>query len=94
MLGLTLISTSNHLWLEFYSDSESTGEGFKLVYSSKFTAGMANLKQTFDIDILHYSIKAPYHAEVVLPARMSKRNRFVVLNKSGFRTFIHLKTGM
>ncbi|TKS88293.1 CUB and sushi domain-containing protein 3 [Collichthys lucidus] len=34
MLGLTLISTSNHLWLEFYSDSESTGEGFKLVYSS------------------------------------------------------------
>lgn len=35
MLGLTLISTSNHLWLEFYSDPESTGEGFKLVYSSK-----------------------------------------------------------
>ncbi|XP_034056770.1 CUB and sushi domain-containing protein 3-like isoform X4 [Gymnodraco acuticeps] len=34
MLGLTLISTSNHLWLEFYSDSESNGEGFKLVYSS------------------------------------------------------------
>ncbi|CAB1350804.1 unnamed protein product, partial [Coregonus sp. 'balchen'] len=34
MLGLTLISTSNHLWLEFYSDPESTGEGFKLVYSS------------------------------------------------------------
>lgn len=35
MLGLTLISTSNHLWLEFYSDAESTGEGFKLVYSSE-----------------------------------------------------------
>lgn len=35
MLGLTLISTSNHLWLEFYSDPENTGEGFKLVYSSK-----------------------------------------------------------
>uniref|UniRef100_A0A8C2WGD8 CUB and Sushi multiple domains 3 n=1 Tax=Cyclopterus lumpus TaxID=8103 RepID=A0A8C2WGD8_CYCLU len=34
MLGLTLISTSNHLWLEFYSTGESTGEGFKLVYSS------------------------------------------------------------
>ncbi|XP_047200285.1 CUB and sushi domain-containing protein 3 [Hippoglossus stenolepis] len=34
MLGLTLISTSNHLWLEFYSDPESAGEGFKLVYSS------------------------------------------------------------
>ncbi|MED6275037.1 CUB and sushi domain-containing protein 3, partial [Characodon lateralis] len=34
MLGLTLISTSNHLWLEFYSDAEDTGEGFKLVYSS------------------------------------------------------------
>uniref|UniRef100_A0A3Q2QHC0 CUB and Sushi multiple domains 3 n=1 Tax=Fundulus heteroclitus TaxID=8078 RepID=A0A3Q2QHC0_FUNHE len=34
MLGLTLISTSNHLWLEFYSDPEDTGEGFKLVYSS------------------------------------------------------------
>lgn len=37
MLGLTLISTSNHLWLEFYSDPEHTGEGFKLVYSSKYT---------------------------------------------------------
>lgn len=37
MLGLTLISTSNHLWLEFYSNEESTGEGFKLVYSSKYT---------------------------------------------------------
>lgn len=37
MLGLTLISTSNHLWLEFYSDEESTGEGFKLVYSSEYT---------------------------------------------------------
>ncbi|KAL2080246.1 hypothetical protein ACEWY4_024039 [Coilia grayii] len=34
MLGLTLISTSNHLWLEFFSDAEVTGEGFKLVYSS------------------------------------------------------------
>lgn len=42
MLGLTLISTSNHLWLEFFSDTESTGEGFKLVYSSKFTASTAN----------------------------------------------------
>lgn len=42
MLGLTLISTSNHLWLEFFSDTESTGEGFKLVYSSKFTASAAN----------------------------------------------------
>lgn len=38
MLGLTLISTSNHLWLEFYSDPEATGEGFKLVYSSEFAA--------------------------------------------------------
>ncbi|XP_055081454.1 CUB and sushi domain-containing protein 3-like [Periophthalmus magnuspinnatus] len=35
MLGLTLISTSNHLWLEFFSDGESTGEGFKLVYSMR-----------------------------------------------------------
>ncbi|MGH0134865.1 UNVERIFIED_CONTAM: hypothetical protein FKN15_024621 [Acipenser sinensis] len=34
MMGLTLISTSNHLWLEFYSDSEVTSEGFQLVYSS------------------------------------------------------------
>uniref|UniRef100_A0A8C9TQI4 CUB and Sushi multiple domains 3 n=1 Tax=Scleropages formosus TaxID=113540 RepID=A0A8C9TQI4_SCLFO len=34
MLGTTLISTSNHLWLEFYTDGEATGEGFKLVYSS------------------------------------------------------------
>ncbi|KAG2464901.1 CSMD1 protein, partial [Polypterus senegalus] len=34
MTGLTLISTSNHLWLEFYTDAESTSEGFQLVYSS------------------------------------------------------------
>ncbi|KAI1885697.1 hypothetical protein AGOR_G00206480 [Albula goreensis] len=33
MLGLTLISTSNHLWLEFFSDAESMGEGFRLLYS-------------------------------------------------------------
>lgn len=47
MLGLTLISTSNHLWLEFYSDAEDTGEGFKLVYSSKsvrmFSVGFKQL---------------------------------------------------
>jgi len=41
MLGLTLISTSNHLWLEFYSDAENTGEGFKLVYSSEFIVNLA-----------------------------------------------------
>ncbi|XP_061076047.1 LOW QUALITY PROTEIN: CUB and sushi domain-containing protein 3-like [Conger conger] len=34
MLGLTLISTSNHIWLEFFSDSESTGQGFRLLYTS------------------------------------------------------------
>ncbi|KAG8570229.1 hypothetical protein GDO81_011162, partial [Engystomops pustulosus] len=32
--GLTLSSTSNHLWLEFNSDSEVTDEGFQLVYTS------------------------------------------------------------
>ncbi|XP_050987326.1 CUB and sushi domain-containing protein 3 isoform X1 [Labeo rohita] len=34
MLGQSLTSTSNHLWLEFFSDQEDTAEGFKLVYSS------------------------------------------------------------
>ncbi|CAL8260982.1 unnamed protein product, partial [Boreogadus saida] len=34
MLGLSLTSTSNQLWLEFYSDQEATGEGFKLQYYS------------------------------------------------------------
>uniref|UniRef100_A0AAR2IVV0 CUB and Sushi multiple domains 3a n=1 Tax=Pygocentrus nattereri TaxID=42514 RepID=A0AAR2IVV0_PYGNA len=34
MLGVTLTSTSNHLWLEFYTDQEDTAEGFKLHYSS------------------------------------------------------------
>ncbi|KAF4798122.1 hypothetical protein TURU_067376 [Turdus rufiventris] len=32
--GLTLSSTSNHLWLEFNSDIEGTDEGFQLVYTS------------------------------------------------------------
>uniref|UniRef100_A0A803T9B4 CUB and Sushi multiple domains 3 n=1 Tax=Anolis carolinensis TaxID=28377 RepID=A0A803T9B4_ANOCA len=32
--GLTLSSTSNHIWLEFNSDSEGTDEGFQLVYTS------------------------------------------------------------
>ncbi|KAM8966399.1 CUB and sushi domain-containing protein 3 [Pelodytes ibericus] len=32
--GLTLSSTSNHLWLEFNSDSEVIDEGFQLVYTS------------------------------------------------------------
>lgn len=35
MLGIALSSTSNHLWLEFFSDQEDTAEGFKLNYSSK-----------------------------------------------------------
>uniref|UniRef100_A0A672SDS5 CUB and sushi domain-containing protein 3-like n=1 Tax=Sinocyclocheilus grahami TaxID=75366 RepID=A0A672SDS5_SINGR len=35
LLGQSLTSTSNHLWLEFYSDQEDTAEGFKLVYNSK-----------------------------------------------------------
>lgn len=35
MLGVTLSSTSNHLWLEFFSDQDDTAEGFKLNYSSK-----------------------------------------------------------
>ncbi|XP_072548530.1 CUB and sushi domain-containing protein 3 isoform X2 [Salminus brasiliensis] len=34
MLGVTLTSTSNHLWLEFYSDQDDTAQGFKLNYSS------------------------------------------------------------
>ncbi|XP_059839979.1 CUB and sushi domain-containing protein 3 [Hypanus sabinus] len=33
MLGVTLSSTSNHLWLEFNTDSETTAEGFQLVYN-------------------------------------------------------------
>lgn len=45
MLGLTLISTSNQLWLEFYSDAEDAGEGFKLVYSSKF-----NISAVYHLD--------------------------------------------
>ncbi|KAG8133889.1 hypothetical protein E2320_011642 [Naja naja] len=32
--GLTLSSTSNHIWLEFNSDAEGTDEGFQLVYTS------------------------------------------------------------
>ncbi|XP_073446315.1 CUB and sushi domain-containing protein 3 isoform X7 [Dendrobates tinctorius] len=32
--GLTLSSTSNHIWLEFNSDSEVNDEGFQLVYTS------------------------------------------------------------
>ncbi|KAK6327212.1 hypothetical protein J4Q44_G00028570 [Coregonus suidteri] len=35
MLGLVLTSTSNHLWLEFYSDQEHTAGGFRLSYSSE-----------------------------------------------------------
>ncbi len=35
LLGQSLTSTSNHLWMEFNSDQEDTGEGFKLVYASK-----------------------------------------------------------
>ncbi|KAK3515420.1 hypothetical protein QTP70_018872 [Hemibagrus guttatus] len=38
MLGVTLSSTSNHLWLEFFSDQDDTAEGFKLNYSSKDSA--------------------------------------------------------
>eukprot|EP00062_Callorhinchus_milii_P016178 gi/632967218/ref/XP_007899854.1/ PREDICTED: CUB and sushi domain-containing protein 3 [Callorhinchus milii] len=33
MMGLTLTSTSNHLWLEFNTDSKETDEGFQLVYT-------------------------------------------------------------
>ncbi|XP_075681928.1 CUB and sushi domain-containing protein 3 isoform X5 [Rhinoderma darwinii] len=32
--GLTLSSTSNHIWLEFNSDSDVNDEGFQLVYTS------------------------------------------------------------
>ncbi|TRY64581.1 hypothetical protein DNTS_003136, partial [Danionella cerebrum] len=35
MLSQSLTSTSNHLWMEFYSDQEETAEGFKLLYNSK-----------------------------------------------------------
>ncbi|XP_076868457.1 CUB and sushi domain-containing protein 3 isoform X4 [Brachyhypopomus gauderio] len=34
MQGVLLTSTSNHLWLEFYSDQEDTAEGFSLSYNS------------------------------------------------------------
>ncbi|GCC19449.1 hypothetical protein chiPu_0000001, partial [Chiloscyllium punctatum] len=33
LTGVTLSSTSNHLWLEFNTDSETTDEGFQLVYT-------------------------------------------------------------
>lgn len=35
MQGLSLSSTSNNLWLEFYSDQEETAAGFRLIYRSK-----------------------------------------------------------
>ncbi|XP_039973361.1 CUB and sushi domain-containing protein 3-like isoform X5 [Xiphias gladius] len=34
MQGLSLTSTSNYLWLEFYSDQEVTAVGFRLIYHS------------------------------------------------------------
>uniref|UniRef100_A0A665U3Y9 CUB and Sushi multiple domains 3a n=1 Tax=Echeneis naucrates TaxID=173247 RepID=A0A665U3Y9_ECHNA len=34
MQGLSLTSTSNYLWLEFYSDHELTAAGFRLAYHS------------------------------------------------------------
>ncbi|XP_031134127.1 CUB and sushi domain-containing protein 3-like isoform X1 [Sander lucioperca] len=34
MQGLSLTSTSNYLWLEFYSDQEATAAGFRLIYHS------------------------------------------------------------
>ncbi|XP_032960426.1 CUB and sushi domain-containing protein 1 [Rhinolophus ferrumequinum] len=34
LLGLTLNSTSNHLWLEFNSNASDTEQGFQLTYSS------------------------------------------------------------
>uniref|UniRef100_A0A7N6FBD4 CUB and Sushi multiple domains 3a n=1 Tax=Anabas testudineus TaxID=64144 RepID=A0A7N6FBD4_ANATE len=34
MQGLSLTSTSNNLWLEFYSDQEATAAGFRLIYHS------------------------------------------------------------
>ncbi|KAM7420375.1 hypothetical protein PAMA_014883 [Pampus argenteus] len=34
MQGLSLTSTSNYLWLEFYSDQEGTAAGFRLIYRS------------------------------------------------------------
>uniref|UniRef100_A0A8D3CAD4 CUB and Sushi multiple domains 3a n=1 Tax=Scophthalmus maximus TaxID=52904 RepID=A0A8D3CAD4_SCOMX len=34
MQGLSLTSTSNYLWLEFYSDQEVTAAGFRLIYHS------------------------------------------------------------
>uniref|UniRef100_A0A672H5K8 CUB and Sushi multiple domains 3a n=1 Tax=Salarias fasciatus TaxID=181472 RepID=A0A672H5K8_SALFA len=34
MQGLSLTSTSNYLWLEFYSDHEMTAAGFRLIYHS------------------------------------------------------------
>uniref|UniRef100_A0A669CUG9 CUB and Sushi multiple domains 3 n=1 Tax=Oreochromis niloticus TaxID=8128 RepID=A0A669CUG9_ORENI len=34
MQGLSLTSTSNYLWLEFYSDHEKTAAGFRLIYHS------------------------------------------------------------
>lgn len=35
MQGLSLTSTSNYLWIEFFSDQEGTAAGFRLTYQSK-----------------------------------------------------------
>lgn len=37
LMGLTLNSTSNHLWLEFNTNGSDTDQGFELTYTSEYT---------------------------------------------------------
>lgn len=67
MLGLTLISTSNHLWLEFYSDAEATGEGFKLVYSSKLLLSPCILHTRLHQG-LNFVIKKGHSSQIKCPS--------------------------
>lgn len=35
MMGVTLNSTSNHMWIEFNTNGSDTDQGFQLTYTSK-----------------------------------------------------------
>lgn len=48
-MGLTLNSTSNHLWLEFNSNGSDTGQGFQLTYSSKQLAPATRSLSIFSV---------------------------------------------
>ena len=82
MLGLSLTSTSNQLWLEFYSDQEATGEGFKLQYYSKSSAGL---------ELLHYGKKIIVtiillNIKIAIIFELENMMRYVFLSKKTFVT--------